>query len=708
MLDDMDKKRARNISLVILIVTLMAGVGFVIGGGDNSPETEPAFEIEYNQNSVQVVQTQGETVDSVEFRVTYFDQQSENLELTDPADSIFLADISRPVQEINESTVVYDGEVQVTSELPDELRPSAPSISDSLPSTQYQPSENVQLSAQNLVQSDSSVDSYRWEMGDGTTYEQSSITHTYEETGVYTAELQVTNTRGETSVQSYTINVEESDSDEDDPNDNPNGGDNNEDLIIGSPEIPNSVDSGQIIDLDAGGFTTNSVESYTWRMGDGTEYSEPAVSHSYEDSGSFDIDLTVSDGSQEESQQYNIIVEEPEVSIDPSIEVIETSGLNVTLTAEGSSPRSEIDSYQWSFGDGNSVERSITEVQHSYSEGGSYSVTLTAVVDGQESSRTTTVSVSSTTDDGSDDGSDDGTDDDSNNDGTDDGSDDGTDDGTNDDGTDDTTDGSTVDVRLNSTGDGYTVESVTPSGKEDELLSTDEIGSDNPAIYLETGNRYVFELGQVAYDNPLEIRNEEGDVLLSMTEVGSLETDNNINWIEQGTEVRFTATQELIDQSSVYSSSEDAELEGDIKQYEDVEPRSEREADVVIQMDNNADNYWRVTDVTGSESYNDVVPDAEPADSNPTIHLTEGLRYRFEGIPNASDEEDLSLSFLDIVGEEILSQNREGTFNDDPQVGWVDNGDSVEFTVSSEISGEFERYHAPEEGAEMKGSIIVD
>lgn len=716
MLDDMDKKRARNISVVVLIVVLMAGIGFVIDT-DTSGSEDPAFNIQYNQNTAQVVQTQGETVESVNMRVTYFDEESENLELSDSTDGIFLANISRSVGEIDQSVVRYNSEIVATKSLPNELQPSSPTISDSLSSSQYRPNESFQLSGQNLVQSEAEITSYQWKMGDGTTYNQSSITHEYSELGTYTAELQATNVRGDTSTKSYTITIREnSDSDSDDSDGSDNGAENS-DLIIGTPSIPDSIRVGESFSLDGGVFTDSSVRSYNWRMGDRTEYGEADITHVYESSGNYSITLLVSNGEREESANYAIEVQESEVSLIPRITVVEQSDLSVTLSSRESSSESEIETYEWDFGDGNSVERSITEVEHSYQESGSYNVTLTAITaDGETSADSTTVDVESPTDevdnggDSSDDNDTDGSNDDNNGDdgGNDNGSNSGNDNGDNNNEQDNTGSGSTVEILMSSTNEGYTVRSVEPSDREVEVLSTNEIGEANPALYLEQGDRYVLKLGDMAYNNPIEIRDEGGTVLFSMTEVGELETDDAINWIEQGTEVRFTATETLIERSSVYASSENRDFEGDLKQYENVDPRFEREEDVVVQMSNNGDSFWRVTEVTGTESYSEVVPDADPADSNPTIHLTEGVRYEFVGIPDDIGERDLSLSFIDIVGGKLLSQNGGGEFNDDPRVGWVDNGSSVEFTVTSEIAGEFERYYAPERDAAMKGSVVVD
>jgi gliding motility-associated-like protein len=130
---------------------------------------------------------------------------------------------------------------------------------------------------------------------------------------------------------------------------------------------PSSACIGQTID-----FTNESVVAdeslarYVWNFGDGTTSTERNPSHSYNNSGTYDVTLEVSyDGfascSSESTQQF-IVNEAINVELSTTATGI-CEGENVTLSVEG-----EFESYQWSNGE---TSASIT-----VDEGGTYGVSV--------------------------------------------------------------------------------------------------------------------------------------------------------------------------------------------------------------------------------------------------------------------------------------------------------------------------------------------
>lgn len=126
---------------------------------------------------------------------------------------------------------------------------------------------------------------------------------------------------------------------------------------------------------------SNPITSWLWDFGDGQSSSEKNPQHTYSDSGSFDIRLTVSDGSLNHSKGLpNLINVGNQVVTAPSanFSAAPTSGeapLTVTFSDQSTAGSSPITSWQWDFGDGNSS--TAQNPQHTYADSGRYSISLT-------------------------------------------------------------------------------------------------------------------------------------------------------------------------------------------------------------------------------------------------------------------------------------------------------------------------------------------
>ncbi len=128
------------------------------------------------------------------------------------------------------------------------------------------------------------------------------------------------------------------------------------------------------------------------------------------------------------------------------------------------------------------------------------------------------------------------------------------------------------------------------------------------------------------------------------------------------------------------------------------EPELEAGDEVTIDLDNVGAQAWEVNGVSGAvDSVDDVVVDGG---NNPTIRFVEGVEYTFTDLPSNFHP----LEFNDGSNSPLLSQGNgvDGSFEDDPDVGWVNNGDSVTFTVTAALSAELATYictiHANMEG----------
>lgn len=103
-----------------------------------------------------------------------------------------------------------------------------------------------------------------------------------------------------------------------------------------------------------------------------------------------------------------------------------------------------------------------------------------------------------------------------------------------------------------------------------------------------------------------------------------------------------------------------------------------------ITLNNEGFSAWVVEEVEDGNN-----EDIERQVSNPEIELSEGTRYRF----NNNGWSSHPLAFRNSEGEDSLTQDGTGEFEDDEQVNWVDEEEYVEFTVTSALASELSEYY---------------
>lgn len=137
-------------------------------------------------------------------------------------------------------------------------------------------------------------------------------------------------------------------------------------------------------------------------------------------------------------------------------------------------------------------------------------------------------------------------------------------------------------------------------------------------------------------------------------------------------------------------------IQVDFEEEEDENGEEEDVDTVTVSLDADGNSSW-ILDSTEEDSVGEV--DGENVD----LTLEEGVRYEFENPVHTSHP----LAFRNDEGEALLSQSGEGTFEDDEDVNWVDNDDSVVFSVTSDLADELDEYyctvHAP-----MVGGVNVE
>lgn len=167
---------------------------------------------------------------------------------TDPGDYTVSLTVTDDLN--NEDTTTAEIAVSTTENVP----PSADI--DANPTSGEAPLE-VSFDASGSSDPDGKIESYYWDLGDGSTSGQESGTYTYSDQGEYTVTLTVTDDGGATDTASVTISVSPS------TNQPPTA---NFTVSPESGEVPLEVD----LDGSSSSDPDQNISSYSWDFGDGT------------------------------------------------------------------------------------------------------------------------------------------------------------------------------------------------------------------------------------------------------------------------------------------------------------------------------------------------------------------------------------------------------------------------------------------------------
>jgi len=215
---------------------------------------------------------------------------------------------------------------------------------------------------------------YAWSFGDGSTGVGVVVRHTYYTAGIYAVLLTVRNGSGDEDQATATIAVSEA----------PAPGNEKPDAEFTS--TPNVGEAPLTVSFDASGSSDSDghITSYQWTFGDGASGSGATTSHTYDDSGTYEVWLMVADNNGA-TDTATTTIQATASNVPPvaSFLASPTSGeapLEVSFDASASfDPDGAIVSHGWSFGDGENG--SGASAAHTYSAAGTYSAQLTVTDD---------------------------------------------------------------------------------------------------------------------------------------------------------------------------------------------------------------------------------------------------------------------------------------------------------------------------------------
>jgi PKD repeat protein len=231
---------------------------------------------------------------------------------------------------------------------------------------------------------DVGIVTYFWDFKDGTTSDEINPVTTFETAGIYNVELTVTDAEGLTDTVMVSIEVTE-----------PNG---NEAPVANASATPMSGDAPLEVSFTGSNSTDDvAVVEYAWDFMDGGTSTEADPTYTFNTPGTYDVELTVTDGDGLTDTEVVIIsVTDPQMTNEAPVAVISANPefgdapLEVVFTGSGSTDDVEVVSYAWDFGDGSSSTEA--DPTHIFENAESYEVTLT-VTDAEGLTDTTSVTI---------------------------------------------------------------------------------------------------------------------------------------------------------------------------------------------------------------------------------------------------------------------------------------------------------------------------
>ena len=237
----------------------------------------------------------------------------------------------------------------------------APSLADKKTTIEFDGSDSYDP--------DGYITNYEWDFDDGDTDTGMVVTHSYQNSGIYSVSLEVTDDTGAVNDTTHDITI------------------NNNAPIASFVADNYEIEPGDTVNFDASSSSDPDGDTltYSWDFGDGGSGSGVTESHTYTESGTFTVILMVTDddGNNPLSDAYTaeIYVNEPPIAdAGPDQEVDLFTGMPVEFDGSGSyDPDGTIVEYFWDFDDGE-TGYGMT-IDHSYSTNGEFTVTLTVTDD---------------------------------------------------------------------------------------------------------------------------------------------------------------------------------------------------------------------------------------------------------------------------------------------------------------------------------------
>ena len=240
---------------------------------------------------------------------------------------------------------------------------------------------------------DGTIEARSWSFGDGATSRAQNPSHIYRMSGEYIVSLTVVDDDGASDTLTQAITVTET-----------ANGDNQPPTASFTYLPPPPQGSLTVNFVDLSSDADGTIVAWLWSFGDGTTSSNQNPSHTFPESGSYTVSLTVidDDGASDTTTQTLVVSgpstgeNQPPTATFTTMPSPPSDDLTVIFVDLSTDVDGTIVAWSWSFGDGESSEE--ISPTHTYTSSGTYTVSLTVTDDDGATgtaSQTVTVGVAS-------------------------------------------------------------------------------------------------------------------------------------------------------------------------------------------------------------------------------------------------------------------------------------------------------------------------
>jgi len=262
----------------------------------------------------------------------------------------------------DEMGLEHKEELTITVNAPDNEPPVA--VPSGSPLTGTVPLE-VNFTGSNSTD-DNGIEKYTWDFKDGSTSNKADVQHTFDTAGTYDVELTVEDEMGLKHKRELNITVSEPE--------------NEAPVAVANASPLRGTLPLEVSFTGSNSTDDNGIESYSWNFKDGSNSNIANPTHTFDEAGTYDVELTVEDEmGLTNKKSVTITVSEPENEAPVAVaNASPRSGsvpLQVNFTGSNSTDDNGIESYSWDFKDGSSSNNA--NPSHTFNTVGSYNVELT-------------------------------------------------------------------------------------------------------------------------------------------------------------------------------------------------------------------------------------------------------------------------------------------------------------------------------------------
>jgi PKD repeat protein len=173
-----------------------------------------------------------------------------------------------------------------------------PPVADAGPDQTVSAGQLVNFSGEGSYDPDGNIENYVWDFGDGSVGTGITISHTYDNPGIYTVTLSVTDDNGSVGTDTAVITVLEVTV-------------NQPPVADAGPDQYTRKNSPVKFDGRASKDPDGKITNYTWNFGDGKSGSGSVVYHKYTKRGTYTVTLTVTDNKGATGTDIAIVTVKP-------------------------------------------------------------------------------------------------------------------------------------------------------------------------------------------------------------------------------------------------------------------------------------------------------------------------------------------------------------------------------------------------------------